>query len=111
MEGQELTTKGKYGVHEKVDILVEGNGVQNYNGAIGFRQQEDGTYTAIGDFFSLRTGDGRNVTKEMLKCEVTSHAKEAECNERLANLMFSLDPATRKENDKSIEFTLQRWVD
>lgn len=110
-EGQTLQTKGRYGVHENVDILIEGNGERNYNGAIGFSKKEDGTYTAIGDFYSLQTADGRSVSADMLKCEVTAHSKEAEANERLANLMFTLDPATRKENNQEISFTLQRWVD
>lgn len=111
MEGQKLYTKGNYGVHEEVDILIEGNGDRNYNKAIGFRKKADGTYTAVGDFYCLQTADGRSVSADMLKCEVTAHSKEAEANDRLANLMFTLDPATRKENNQSIEFTLQRWVD
>jgi hypothetical protein len=110
-EGQTLQTKGRYGVHENVDILIEGNGSANYNGAIGFRKKPDDTYTAVGDFYCLQTKDGRSVSAEMLKCEVTSHAKEAEVNERLANLMFTLDPVTRKETNQTLEYTLQKWVD
>lgn len=107
-EGQNLTTRGSYGVHEKVDILVESNGAQNYNGAIGFKKQADGTYTAVGDFYGLRTQDGRNVSANMLKCEVTAHSKEAELNERLQSLGFVNDPANRKENNDYIEITFSR---
>jgi len=110
-EGQKLTTKGRYSVHEKVDILITGNGNQNYDGAIGFQETADGTYKAIGDFYSLRTKDGRSVSADMLKCEVTAHAKECEVNDRLSALMFSMDESSRKENNNEIKFTLQRWVD
>jgi hypothetical protein len=110
-EGNMLVTNGNYGVREKVEILVEGNGNINYNGAVGFKKNEDGTYTAVGDFHGLRTRDGRSVSAEMLKCEVTAHAKENEVNERLAALMFTLDQSSRKESNQEISFTLQRWVD
>ena len=110
-EGQTLTTKGRYGVHEKVDILIEGNGNYNYDKSIGFRKTEDGTYTAVGDFYNLRTADGRSVSTDMLKCEVTAHAKECEVNDRLGNLMFTMDASTRKETNSEITFELKRWVD
>jgi hypothetical protein len=110
-DGQTLTTVGRYGVRENVDILIESNGNQNYNNAIGFRKESDGTYTAVGDFFGLRTSDGRSVTESMLKCEVTAHAKENEVNERLSSLMFTMDKSTRKETNQEISFELKRWVD
>jgi len=46
----------------------------------------------------------------MLKCEVTSHAKEIEVNERLSALMFQMEEGSRKENNQEISFTLQKWV-
>jgi hypothetical protein len=110
-EGTNLQTKGNYNQVADVDILVTGNGNISYNNAIGFKQQSDGSYQAIGDFYALRTKDGKNVNPEMLKCEVTSHAKEAEVNERLSALMFSMDKETRKEDNNKIEFTLMRWTD
>ena len=110
-EGQKLVTKGRYSVHEEVDIIVNGNGNQNFDAAVGFRKNADGTYTAVGDFYGLRTADGRSVSADMLKCEVTSHAKEIEVNERLSALMFQMEDGTRKENNQEISFTLQRWVD
>lgn len=109
-ENGQLTTKGNYGVHEKVDILIEGNGVINYNDAIGFKLEKDGTYTAVGDFYSLRTSDGRSVTSEMLKCEVTAHSKEAEINERLSALSFEMDQSSVFENNNELNFQMKRWV-
>lgn len=107
-EGKNLTTQGSYGVHEKVDILVESNGTQHYNGAIGFKKQADGNYTAVGDFYGLRTQDGKSVSANMLKCEVTAHSKEAELNDRLQNLGFVNDPANRNETKDYIEITFSR---
>ena len=110
-EGKKLVTKGRYSVHEEVDIVVNGNGNHNYQAAVGFKKNADGTYTAVGDFYGLQTADGRGVSAEMLKCEVTSHAKEFEVNERLAAFMFQMEEGSRKEDNKEISFTLQRWVD
>jgi hypothetical protein len=110
-EGKQLVTKGRFSVHEKVDILIEGNGAKNYDGAIGFKQNADGTYTAVGDFWNLSTADGRSVSADMLKCEVTAHAKECEVNERLGALMFTMQEGSRKEDNSEISFKLQRWVD
>lgn len=111
VEGQTLTTKGHYSVHEEVDILIEGNGNINYDGAVGFRKKPDGTYTAVGDFYGLRTKEGKGLDANFLKCEVTARSKEVETNERLANLMFSMEEGTRKESDQQLSFTMQRWVD
>lgn len=107
-EGENLVTRGRYGVHEKVDIIVDGNGSQNYDAAIGFKKQNDGTYTAVGDFYGLRTQDGRSVSANMLKCEVTAHSKEAELNDRLQALGFINDSSNRKETNDYIEITFSR---
>jgi hypothetical protein len=110
-EDQTLTTVGNYSVHEKVDILIESNGNQNYNKSIGFRKEADGTYTAVGDFFNLKTADGKRVSENMLKCEVTGRALESEVNERLGALSFMMDKSTRVENDEKLSFELRRWVE
>jgi len=107
-KNQKLHTKGHYGVHEEVDIRVDGNGTQNYDGAIGFKKQADGNYTAVGDFYGLRTQDNRSVTASMLKCEATAHSKEAEINDRLMQLGFVSDPNQRKENKDVIEISFSR---
>lgn len=107
-EGKQLTTKGRYGVHEKVDMLVKSNGTVDYNDAIGFKQNSDGTYTAVGDFYGLRTQDGRSVSASMMKGEVTAHSKEAELNDRLQSMGFVNDPTQRNENNEFIEITYTR---
>lgn len=107
---QKLKTRGGYGVHEEVDILVEGNGSQDFNGAIGFKKQADGTYVATGDFYALRTQDGQRVSAQMLKCETTASAKEAEINERLANLGFNSNSSESSENSEKIVMTMERWT-
>lgn len=109
-EGTNLTTVGHYGVKEKVDILVTSNGKTSTNKSYGFKKESDGTYSAIGDFYGMRTKDGKSVSAEMLKVNCTALSKEAEVNERLSNLMFQVEGGTRKENDKEISFTMQRWV-
>lgn len=101
--GKKLQTKGHYGVHEEVDILVE-----NQNDAIGFKKGVDGNYTTVGDFYGLRLPDGRNVDARTLTGELTAHSKEAELNDRLQNMGFICDNTQRKETKEYIEVVFSR---
>ena len=100
--GEQLTTRGRYGVHEKVDVLITEINGRNINEAIGFQKQEDGTYTAIGDFY------GTGMSEQKLRNIATSAAKKVEANERLTQLGFSLDKT--EENDQEITLEFTRWV-
>ena len=108
--GEKLQTRGNYGVNEDVDIRIEGNGSKNYNGAIGFKQGTDGKFTAIGDFYGLRTADGKSVTQDMLKCEVTAYSKDAQINERLNQMGFVQNPGDYKVENGKIKVQYRRWV-
>lgn len=110
-EGKQLKTHGVYRVNEDVDILITGTGYAgNYVADVGFKQQEDGTYTAVGDFYNLKDSKGNYVSKEDLKCNVTAYSKEVEVNERLQAFMFQMEEGSRKENKQELSFTMQRWV-
>lgn len=102
-DGQKLTTKGHYGVHEQVDILLDVN-----NQSVGFQKQADGTYTAVGDFYSLRDKEGNYLDAGSLKCEVTASAKQAEINERLMAMDFSTESCL--ETKQEIRMSFDRWV-
>lgn len=104
-EGETLKTQGHYNQVAEVDILLT-----DQNSAVGFKQQKDGTYIAVGDFYGLQK-NGRSFDKNTMKCEVTAHAKEAEVNDRLSALMFTMDSNTRKETNETISCSFQRWVD
>lgn len=101
--GTKLRTKGHYGVHEEVDILLENN-----NDAVGFNKNADGTYTAVGDFYGLRMANGHHVDPRSLTGELTAHSKEAELNDRLQNMGFVSDSSQRKENSEFIEVVFTR---
>lgn len=107
-EGETLTTVGSFGVNEKVELLITGNGKKSYNKAIGFQKSKDGTYTATGDFWGLKNADGKSLTKEALAREVTASSKEAELIDRLNKLGF--DVAQQNEDKDCIELTLERWT-
>lgn len=110
-EGENLTTQSRYGVKEKVDILITGNSRHNYtDNPIGFKKETDGTYSPIGDFYGLRDADGKSVSAKSLGCNSTKLSKEAEVTQRLGKLRFKMDTASRKDKGKSISFTMQRWV-
>lgn len=109
--GENLSTKSRYGVNEKVEILITGNGKYTYHdNPIGFKKEADGTYTAAGDFYMLRDKDGNNVTAKSLGINATCLSKEAEVNQRLSNLRFHMDKQSRKREGNKLTFTMQRWV-
>jgi len=58
----------------------------------------------------MKTAKGEQVTAEMLKCEVTASAKEAEVVERLSQMGFSIDTGNSHENRNEIVVTMERWV-
>lgn len=97
-EGQKLYTKGHYGVKEEVDILLS-----DKNEAIGFKQKEDGTFTAVGDFYGFK------LSANDLKCEVTALSKESEVAEHLMNMGFT-EQTGRVDNKEFIEVCYERWV-
>lgn len=111
IEGQNLTTKSRYGVREKVDILITGNKKNNYSdNPIGFKKETDGTYTAVGDFYGLRDQEGKSISARSLGVNATCLSKEAEVNQRLGNLRFQMDAQSKKRQGNKLSFTMQRWV-
>ena len=101
-EGQKLTTKGNYSVHEPVDILVTEVDGKNINEAFGFNKNEDGTYTCVGDFYM--TG----MTENKLRNITTVAAKKIEANDRMMQLGFQLSETVDEKGE--VELTYTRWV-
>lgn len=91
-----------------VELLITGNGKQKFSHNIGFQKQADGTYNATGDFWGLKNAEGKTLTKQFLKQEVTASSKEAELIDRLNALGFEKCQGT--ENSDKIEITLERWT-
>jgi hypothetical protein len=112
--GETLTTQGMYKVNEEVDILITGTSdnknVGRYRADVGFKLEENGTYTAIGDFYHMKDVNGKKVSESSLKYNTTAYAKEIEVNERLSQLMFRLDESSYVDTDEEISLTLERWV-
>ena len=105
---EKLITQGYYRVHEEVDIRIDGQGSINYNGSIGFVENADGTFNAVGDFYGLRTEDGQLLSPELLKNEITASAKQSEVQERLTKLDFS--QCECEENKDQIIMCFERWT-
>lgn len=101
-EGESLTTKGHYGVREKVDILVHTN-----NDAVGFRQNEDGTFTAIGDFYGVKSQDGTRLDTNSFGIHTQVYSSEAEMTDKLVNMGF-MDNGNRVDNKDYVELTFER---
>lgn len=103
-EGQKLSTQNRFSNKEKadVDVLITGRNNKSYKDAIGFVEEQDGTFSVIGDDYDL------DITEEYLKQEVTASAKEAEINENLMKLGF--ENIATEETNNYIELTLERWV-
>jgi len=101
-EGNTLTTKGNYGVHEKVEILIHEVNGHRTTDAIGFQLTEDGNYKITGDFYSTGTSASE------LTADATLEAKSLESNDRLMQMGFNLDHTS--ENSKEVELVFTRWV-
>jgi len=100
-EGNNLLTRGSYGVHEKVEILINSIDGRNINDCIGFALQSDGTYSATGDFYGTRWTAGK------LTEEVTMKANTGEVNDRLMALGFQLEQTNN--NNGEVELTYTRY--
>lgn len=97
-----LTTKGHYGVHEKVDILITEVNGRNVTECIGLQYQTDGTYAATGDFHG--TGYNSSGFGEKL----TTEAKKIESIDMLTGMNFNL--ADTQETTQEVRMVFQRWM-
>jgi hypothetical protein len=103
-EGETLTTRGRYSVHEKVDLIVTEINGRSTNDAFGFQKQSDGTYQVIGDFY----GSGTSSTQ--LRNIATTAAKKCEANDRLMQLGYNLE-SVNNDSSQELELKFTRWVD
>lgn len=108
--GEVVQTQGRYGVHEEVDIRIDGTQSKNLSGAVGFKENTDGTYTAVGDFYGLTNDQGERLTEQKLKGVVTGYSKDAEINESMMNLGFTLEDDDWKVEDGKIKVNYKRYV-
>lgn len=106
--GNTLTCDIMDGTKVDVEIKITGNGNTKFKHNIGFKKEEDSTYTATGDFWNLKTKDNKKLTKELLTKEVTAASKEAELIDRLSVLGFN--QSFYEEDSHSIQLKLSRWV-
>jgi hypothetical protein len=101
-EGNQLTTKGHYGIHEKVEVLIHEVNGHKTSDAIGFQLTEDGNYKVTGDFYSTGT------SAQSLTSDITVEAKSLESNDRLMQMGFNLESVN--DNSKEVELVFTRWV-
>ena len=108
--GKKLKTKGNYKQVTDVDILIKGHGSKDYNNAIGFAKEEDGTFTAVGDFYQLKKDNGKTVSMDSIKGEATAFSKISEMEERLNNLNFVEEAGSFSEDSEYVEVSYERWA-
>jgi hypothetical protein len=103
-EGKKLRTKGYYSAgRADVDILLTDS-----NSCVGFVKNDDGTYSATGDFYDFKHDD-KHMTEKQLLGEVVSKAKEFEVSDRFSALGFSLDMNSRKETKEQVQLVFERF--
>lgn len=108
--GEKIKTQGHYGVNEDVDIRIEGIGNKNYDGAIGFVENKDGTFTATGDFYDLRDENNNALNMSSLAGIVTGYSNEAQIGDYLSNIGFTIAPEDVKKEDNTLKLQYRRWV-
>jgi len=101
-EGEKLTTKGNYGVREDVDILVH-----THNDAVGFRENNDGSFTTIGDFYGIRSKDNQYLDANSFGNLTLAYSNECDITEKLAALGY-VDNGNKVDNKDFIEITFEQ---
>ena len=85
-----------------VDIRMENDSHGNDMKSVGFRKEDDDTYTAVGDFWSCRsarTKEGESINEATFKDAVSKRYVYLRAVEQLQNSGFSV------ENPDSLDFT------
>ena len=109
--GEKIQTTSQFrGANSGVDIRLDSHKNKNLGGAIGFKENKDGTFTAVGDFWNLSFDGGDRMTMEKLKNKVTARAKEAQINDQLLQLGFQLNTSEMKNKNGVQELTFERWT-
>jgi len=110
-EGQTIQTTSRFqNANSGVNIRLETQKGRHLEGAIGFREEKDGTWTAVGDFYGLAFEDGERMTVENLKNKVTARSKEAEIQEHLMQLGFEMSLENAQSKNGIQTMTYERWV-
>lgn len=109
--GKKIQTTSQFrGSNSGVDIRLDKHKNKSLGGSIGFRENKDGTYTCVGDFWGLSFENGERMTMEKLKNKVTARSKEAEINDHLVQLGFEINQAATTNKNGVVKQTFERWV-
>lgn len=106
----DLKTKGNYGVHEDVDILLKDYNGTNLNDAVGFKKQKDGNYQFTGDFYGLYDNKGKTLNEKNFTDRVTNAYNFEELNSKLGSMGFISDSTNLDFTQNQINFVMQRTV-
>lgn len=103
-------TKGNYGVHEDVDLIINQYGSNSVNDAVGFKKQKDGTYQATGDFYGMRDDKGRSIDPNTFKNRVENAYNFEEINNRYGQVGFNCVNQDIDFSNREVSYVLQRMV-
>jgi len=103
-------TRGNYGVHEDVDVILENYGGKSLNNAVGFKQGKDGNFQFTGDFYGLRDDQGNSLSQNNFGDRVENAYNFEEINNKLSTLGFSCDNSNLDFTKKEVNFVMQRMV-
>ena len=102
---EKLKTKSRFSSAPAVDVdlLITSKNGSSTKESFGFKEQADGTYAIVGDFYS--TG----VTEDMLQNEIAETSAKLQSSDKLTQMGFELQQ--QKTNKEMIELNYSRWVD
>ena len=110
-EGSKIQTTSQFrSSNSGVDIRLDKHKNKSIGGSIGFKENKDGTFTAVGDFWGLSFDDGERLTIEKLKNKVTARSKEAEINDHLMQLGFEINKTQTKTKNGIVKLSFERWT-
>ena len=105
-----LRVSSRYGVNNKVDILLLKDGKGKSMKAVGFRKEQDGTYVGEGDFYEVsgcQTKDGEKLNQSNFGKTVSKRYAYTKAVDELSRMGFGVTEDVTNWNENEVSFSMQ----
>lgn len=105
-----LRVSSRYGVNNKVDILLLKDGKGKSMKAVGFRKEKDGSYVGEGDFYevsSCQTKDGEKLNQSNFGKTVSKRYAYTKAVNELTKMGFGVSEDVGNWNENELSFSMQ----
>jgi len=102
-EGQTLMTQNAYAKAQAEIVLADNNG-SNSMASLGFKRQNDGFFSLVGDFHGVRGIDG-GLSQSAFTRSINNQYAKLRLQETLAEMNFAITSEEEVENKVKVEAT------